>query len=332
MNEKILEASWLSFERPKVVISKCIGFERCRFDGSMINSHEVDQFRPYIDFMPLCPEMGMGLTTPRESLRLIKAGDEQRLVFTKNGVDMTEAMMRFIKETYSNIKAFQPDGFLLKSRSPSCGIKEVKVYNSIGKVPCVSSKAKGMFSGFMMESFPEVVFEDEGRISNFSIREKFYTMIFTKADFRMIKEENTMEGLTRFHIKNKYLFMSYSQNQLNMLDRIVTNHKKMTLDEIFETYEKSLNKLLLKTPYRGQYMNVMLNIFSHYSKALSEKEKAYFIDTLENYHNQHIPQSTVMAILRAWAIRFNEEYLIQQTVFEPFPKELVQVTDSGKGL
>jgi uncharacterized protein YbgA (DUF1722 family) len=76
----------------------------------------------------------------------------------------------------------------------------------------------------------------------------------------------------------------------------------------------------------------MLHIFGYFSKMLSEKEKAYFIDSLEDYHNKHIPQSTVMAILWAWVIRFNEEYLIQQTVFEPFPKALIQVTDSGKGL
>ena len=322
----------MNFERPKVVISKCIGFEHCRFDGSMINSNEVDQLKPYVDFMPLCPEMSMRLPTPRESLRLIKVEDKQRLVFTQSGVDMTEEMVGVAKESYNGIKAFQPDGFLLKNRSPSCGIKEVKVYNSIGKVPSISSKAKGMFSGFMMESFPEVIFEDEGRITNFNIRENFYTMIFTKADFRKVKEENTMNGLVQFHGKNKYLFMAYSQNQLKILGGIVANHKKRSLDEIFESYEKSLNKLLLKKPSGGQYINVMLHIFGYCSKALSEKEKAYFLDSLENYRNQHIPQSTVMAILWAWVIRFNEEYLIQQTVFEPFPKELIQVTDSGKGL
>lgn len=322
----------MNFERPKVVISKCIGFEHCRFDGSMVNSREVEQLKPYVDFMPLCPEMGMGLPSPRESLRLIKTGEEQRLVFTQSGADMTDAMMVFTREAYNDIKAIQPDGFLMKSRSPSCGIKEVRVYNSIGKAACISSKAKGMFSKFMIEKFPDIIFEDEGRMNNFSIREKFYTMIFTKADFRKIKEENTMNGLIQFHGKNKYLFMAYSQNQLKVLGRIVANHKKLPLDEVFESYENNLNKLLLKTPSSGQYLNVMLHIFGYYSKELSEKEKAYFLDAMESYRSQHIPQSTVMAILWAWIIRFNEEYLIQQTIFEPFPRELIQVTDSGKGL
>ncbi|MDF2591759.1 MAG: uncharacterized protein K0S75_1225 [Clostridia bacterium] len=322
----------MNFERPKIVISKCIGFENCRFDGSMIHNHEVEQLKPFVDFMLICPEMEMGLTSPRESLRIIETDGVRRLVLTKSGVDMTEDMKQVTKEAYLTIRAFQPEGFLLKSRSPSCGIKEVRVYESIGKVPCISKKEKGIFSGFMMEHFPDAVFEDEGRISNFNIRENFYTMIFTKADFRMVKTENTIKALTQFHEKNKYLFMAHSQNQLKVLGRIVANHKNLTMDEIYEAYEENLHKLLLKMPTCGQYVNVMLHIFGYFSKMLSEKEKAYFIDSLEDYHNKHIPQSTVMAILWAWVIRFNEEYLIQQTVFEPFPKALIQVTDSGKGL
>jgi uncharacterized protein YbgA (DUF1722 family) len=112
----------------------------------------------------------------------------------------------------------------------------------------------------------------------------------------------------------------------------VANRKSQPLDEMLESYEKNLNKLLLRKPSCVQYMNVMMYIFGHFSKLLSEKEKAYFLDSLEDYHSRHIPQSTVMAILWAWAIRFEEEYLMQQTIFEPFPKDLIQVTDSGKGL
>ncbi len=322
----------MDFARPKVVISKCLGFDHCRFDGSMINSPEVEGMKPYVDFMPLCPEMGMGMPSPRESLRLIMADDGNRLVLTKSGDDMTEPMMAFNREAKDQIKAFQPDGFFLKGGSPSCGIKEVRVYHSIGKVPCINRKAKGMFGGFMMESFPDYLFEDEGRMSNFNIREHFYTAIFTKANFDGIKEKKAMKDLVQFHGKNKFLMMAYSSNLLNILGRIVANHKKLSLEEVFETYEVNLNKLLLRTSSPEKSINVMLHIFGYFSKEISAKEKAYFLDTLENYRSQHIPQSTVMAILWAWVIRFDEPYLLQQTIFEPFPKELIHVTDSGKGL
>lgn len=322
----------MDYERPKIVISKCIGFGHCRFDGSMINSDEVNKLKDYVDFMPLCPEMGIGLPAPRNSLRLIKVDNENRLVCTKSGVDMTEDMIKFAEESSIDIRDFHPDGFILKSRSPSCGIKEVKVYSSTEKSPCINRKATGIFGGFMMETFSEIILEDEGRMSNFSIREHFYTAIFTKADFKKLKANKSMKALVEFHGKNKYLFMAYSQNQLTILGRIVANHEKKSLDETFEDYEKNINKLFLKNPSSGKYINVMLHIFGYFSKELSTSEKAYFLDTLENYRSQHIPQSTVMAILWSWVLRFDEPYLLKQTIFRPFPKELIQMTDSGKGL
>lgn len=325
----------MKYERPKVAISKCLGFGKCRFDGSMISSSEVDQLKEFVDFLPLCPEMGMGLPTPRESLRLIvdKSNEEKhRLSTTKSGVDMTEEMLEYSKEATVQLMEFQPDGFLLKSRSPSCGIKEVRLYHSIEKGPSINNKSKGLYAEYMMDKYPELIFEDEGRISNFTIRENFYTYIFTKADFNKTKEAGTLKALIDFHSKNKYLFMAYSQNQLGVLGRIVANHDKKTIQKTMEEYESNMNRLLLKMPSTGRYINVMLHIFGYFSKNLSEKEKVYFLDILENYRSQHIPQSTVMSILWSWVIRFDEKYLVPQTVFKPFPKELIQVTDSGKGL
>ena len=322
----------MEYERPRVAISKCLNFGHCRYDGSMISSPEVEQLKEYADFMPICPEMGMGMPSPRESLRLILSNEEHRIVTNKTGLDMTGAMIEFSKEAASQLQEFEPDGFLLKSRSPSCGIKEVRLYSSIEKGPSLNNKSKGIYAEFMMDRFPELIFEDEGRMSNFTIREHFYTMIFTKADFRKVKAGNSMKALVEFHGKNKYLFMAYSQTQLTVLGRLVANHKKNPVQEVLREYETNLNKLLLITPSTGKYINVMLHIFGYFSKKLSEGEKAYFLDTLENYRSQQIPQSTVMAILWSWVIRFNEPYLTPQTVFRPFPKELTQMTDSGKGL
>lgn len=319
----------MNFERPRIIISKCIAFENCRFDGTKLFCKEVKQLKPYVDFMPVCPEIGMGLPSPRESLRLIIVNGSIHLVSTKSGTDMTSNMKKFIQETYNQIIEFQPDGFLLKSRSPSCGIKDVKVYPSIGKVPCTNKKAKGVFAQFLIDNFPQTIFEDDGRITNFSIREHFYIMIFTKAKFKKIQ---TIDELIEFNEKNNFLFMAYSQNQQKILSRIIRYYKNSTLNKVLGNYELHLNRLLLRTPSKGQVINVMLHIFGYISKELSAKEKAYFLDTLESYQNQHIPQSTVMTLLQSWVIRFDITYLLEQTIFEPFPKELIQVTDSGKGI
>jgi uncharacterized protein YbgA (DUF1722 family)/uncharacterized protein YbbK (DUF523 family) len=322
----------MKYKTPRIIISKCIEHDHCRFDGSMISSDVVKNLKPFVVFLPLCPEMAIGLPSPRESLRLIKSNDTNLLVQNKSEKDVTKAMTSYIKNITIEIEAFEPEGFLLKSRSPSCGINDVKAYKSVGKSPCLNKSSKGLFGEGMMASFPTTIFEDEGRLTNFSIREHFYTVIFTMADFKELKINLSMKKLVEFQEKNKYLFMAYSQNQSKILGRLVANHKKLKIDEIIEAYESALFKLFAKKPTKGQNINVMLHIFGYFSNELNAQEKAYFLDALEDYRNNHIPGSTVITILYSWVLRFNEKYLEKQTVFHPFPKDLVHVTDSGKGI
>jgi uncharacterized protein YbgA (DUF1722 family) len=124
--------------------------------------------------------------------------------------------------------------------------------------------------------------------------------------------------------------MAYSQNQLKILGRIVANHEGLDVESMYQLYKKQLSKLFSKKPAKGHYINVMLHIFGYYSKALNNEEKAYFLDTLEQYRSGQVPQMSVLSLLRSWAYRFDESYLRDQSIFEPFPKELVQARDSGK--
>lgn len=319
------------FKRPVIVISKCIEHGHCRYDGTMIGSNEVNELKEWVDFIPFCPEMAIGMPSPRESLRLIRMDDENFLIQNKSSEDKTNDMLSYAASVEPEIRNKAVDGFILKSRSPSCGIKDVKLYSAIEKAPSLGKVAKGIFAEAMMEFFPNCIFEDEGRLSNFSIREHFLTVIFTKADFKDLKHNFTMKALIDFHAKNKYLFMAYSQNHSKTLGRLVANHEHLTGEIILIEYELALDKLLLTKPKKGQIINVLLHIFGYFSNELVALEKAHFIDALSSYRENHIPQSTLMMILYSWSIRFEHPYLLGQTIFEPFPKELIHMSDSGKG-
>ena len=231
------------------------------------------------------------------------------------------------------ISDFKPDGFILKSRSPSCGFKDVKVYTDIGKAPPLPMKTTGLFGGGMREFFPGIMIEDEGRLMNFTIREHFYTFIFTMADFReTVLSNGRMKDLIEFHSKNKYLFMVYSQAGLKNLGAIAANHGKKSFEQLAAEYQNQLEAMMSNKPAKSRYINVMLHILGYFKNQLSSDEKAHFLDMLEQYRNSRIPQSAIMAMLGSWGVRFKNEYLKGQTVFSPFPKELARVTDSGKGL
>ena len=320
------------FVRPIIVVSKCLEFGNCRYDGSQISDVFIRKLKQHIDFIPLCPEMEIGLPSPRQALRIIENEGKQDLVFSQTGDSVTTQFETYTSSKIKELKRLDIDGFILKSRSPSCGIKEVKLYRTFGKSPALSKNAKGFFGKAAIEEFGLLAIEDEGRLSNYQIREHFLTRVYTHAAFRNVKNSSSMGALVKFHSQNKYLFMAYHSNHLKTLGKLVANHDQNKIEEILINYETVLNKLLSTTPDTMRSINMMLHIFGYFSKELNVNEKAYFLDAIDKYRNHQIPQSTVMAILRSWVMRFDNEYLRDQKIFEPYPLELIEVRDSGKGV
>lgn len=316
--------------KPKVVISKCLEHDHCRFDGSMISSEVVKAMMPYVEFIPICPEMAIGLGVPRDSIRLIDVDGTNHLIGNKTAIDYTDVMLDYVSQVAKTYNENSIDGFILKSRSPSCGIKDVKLYKTIGKAPCINKSSKGIFGGNIMDALQGISFEDEGRLTNFDIREHFYTAIFTRAQLRLVMKEKSMKALVDFHSKNKYLFMAYSQRQLKVLGKIVANHDQLSINQVMAAYFEQFNKLFGRKPTPGQYTNVLLHVFGYFSDQLSLEEKSHFIDALAEYRHHYIPLSSILVLLKSWVRRFNLTYLKQQTLFEPYPHELIQVRDSGK--
>ena len=141
-----------------------------------------------------------------------------------------------------------------------------------------------------------------------------------------------MKDLVTYHSQNKYLFMALSPGYLKTLGKIVANHDKMSFSEVVQAYEASLVKLILQPMNRSRNINALLHVYGYFKNDLTADEKAYFLENLEMYQLKKMPFSVLLAILRSWVIRFDQKYLQDQTLFEPFPKELFDVTDSGKGL
>jgi uncharacterized protein YbgA (DUF1722 family) len=223
------------------------------------------------------------------------------------------------------------DGFILKYRSPSCGISNVKVYPSTGKVGALSSKAKGMFANEVINRFPNIPTEDEGRLKNFRIREHFLTGLFAVSRFRVAKQLKSMKALVQFHSENKYLLMAYNQKELKILGRIVANPGKRSPQELLDDYGEHFLMALSRTPRYTSNINVLMHTLGYFSKSLSHHERSFFLETIERYRSSRIPLSVPLNIVRSWIVRFEEPYLSQQTFFDPYPGDLIEVTDSGKG-
>jgi uncharacterized protein YbgA (DUF1722 family)/uncharacterized protein YbbK (DUF523 family) len=299
----------------------------------MISDRYVKILKSLANITRVCPEMMIGLGSPRDSLRLIeRKGEDLKLVVSKSGLDLTSKMNDFTANYIEKLKTKEIDGFILKAKSPSCGIISAKIYYDTGKSHVKSAKNAGVFGKAVLEAFPNVPTETERRISNFNIRDRFFVEIFTLAKYRDIKSRLKIKELVEFHSVNKYLFMGYNQVILRAMGNIVANHDRLPLTEVFDLYETQLRKLLSKEQTTKKRINVLEHVYGYYKDDLNNNEKKHYFDILDDYLNNKKPYSSVLSLLESWAIRFNQTYLIKQTLFDPYPKELLTVMDSGKNL
>jgi uncharacterized protein YbgA (DUF1722 family)/uncharacterized protein YbbK (DUF523 family) len=317
------------FVRPNVFISACIEFEACRYDGTHISDDFVKRLKEVVKVTRVCPEMMIGLGTPRDSLRLVQTTEEVKLLQSSNGEDLTSKMTSFTNDYIDKLKDKEIDGFILKAKSPSCGIQNVKLYEGLGKARVLSSKHYGIFGGMIKEHFPNKPVETERRISNYQVRDRFFVELFTLASFREIRN-TTIKNLVNFHTINKYLFMAYNQTVMKKMGNIVANHNHLPLEEVYALYEENLRVLLSKTASKNRRINVFTHVYGYFKKELDVQEKEYYFELLDDYLNNQIPYTSILSLLRGWVLRFNDEYLKKQTIFEPYPKELVMMLDSGK--
>ncbi|KGX87162.1 YbgA family protein [Pontibacillus litoralis] len=318
----------MQFAKPKVVVSKCLEFENVRYNGEVIPDKVVERLAPFVHFIPVCPEVEIGLGVPRDIIRIVQYGEEQRLMQPSTEKDLTEEMIHFSKQFIGALP--EVDGFLLKNRSPTCGPQDVKVYPKIEKSPVIG-KTKGVFAQEVYDHFPGLAIEEEGRLKNFKIREHYFTKLFTLAAFREVKQQPSMQKLVEFHAVNKYLFMSYNQTTLKEMGRIIANHDQLNLSEVLSKYEERLHWMLRRLPSRRSNVNVCQHIVGYFKKELSKAEKEYFEAELKKYYDEKLPLSAILNILKTWVVRFQNEYLMKQRYFQPYPEELIEISDSGKG-
>lgn len=310
-----------SSPRPRILISKCLGFSPCRYDGRMIPSPVTEAMRSYVDFITVCPEYGIGLGVPREPIRIILGDqDARRLVQPATGLDITERMAGFTSSYLDRIDTI--DGAILKSRSPSCGIGNTKVFPSSASRDCLHSKGTGFFAEGLKLRFPSLPTVDDEQLYDPARRDDFLARVFALASFRKAAGSGKMSELVDYHTRNKLLLMAFDKKSMTQMGDLVANHEKRPLDDVLEGYGRSLREVLSREAGIGSNINVLMHAIGYFSDRLTGDEKLHFEELVRKCRRD----STVLAELRqlflSWIMRSSVEYLAQQTYFSPYPPEL----------
>lgn len=315
------------FVRPKILISKCLEHDTCRYDGEVIKHAFIRKMIQFVDFYTICPEVEIGMGIPRDPVRIVLVNGKKELFQPVTEVYLTEKMNTFCVNAISGLEDL--DGFILKNRSPSCGINDVKIF--LGTKKSAGSKRGAGFWGEMVQKrFSGYPMEDEGRLNNFFLREHFLTSIYVWARARMAKQRQSFKALLQFHRVHKLLFMAYNQAGAKRLGAICGNHKRIETAKVWDLYFEEVRKILAKPPKFTSMINALMHAYGGVSKGLSPVERNFFLRTLEEYRDERIPLSTVLHLIQGWALRFHNDYLGEQVLLSPFPSDLVDLTNTGK--
>lgn len=305
-----------AFAKPVVVASKCLEFEACRYNGERIASSFIERLEPHVRFRPICPEVEIGLGTPRDPIRIHLQGGKKRLYQPSTRRHLTRKMNAFSKRYLAGLE--EVDGFILKAKSPSCAITDARIFPAPDSEEQIA-QGPGLFAGAALEAFGSLAFVDETGLNEPGVRAGFLTRIFALAAFREAGKSGRIDSLTRYHAENKLLFMACDQSTMREMGRIAANHEKHSFSEVVSAYENALLQLLARTPGQASWVNVFSHAMGHLSEKISKSDKASFLDALEGYRAGKIPLDTPLDMLRDWTARFGSEYLEKQTIFEPYP-------------
>jgi uncharacterized protein YbbK (DUF523 family)/uncharacterized protein YbgA (DUF1722 family) len=306
------------FTRPRIGISKCLEFDMCRYDGSRINNNFVRIMRKYVDFITVCPEVGIGLGSPRKPIRLVNIDGQKNLYQPSTEKNLTDDMYNFTKKfVASNTKL---DGFIFKRDSPTCGISDVRLYHKLGD-HVGYDKTSGMFSEGVLREFPNIVKEDEKRLDNISIRENFLTRIFVLADLRESLENNSVEKLFGFFSRNMLLFLCHDKKLTAQLGSIFKIEDNFVV--VSQEFKNIIPTILSCIPKKNTIIDTYNYIFSLIKSNLSEPEKFHYYSLIDEFENDLVSQYEISTLLYSWALRYDLKSIIDQSIFNPFPKNLL---------
>lgn len=306
----------------KIGISSCLLGNKVRYDGQHKLDHFLrDELGVYVEWYPLCPELECGLGVPRESMRLVGDDPESpRLISNKSKIDLTEQMESYVFEKLDMLEKEKLRGFVFKTKSPTSGMRGVKIYSEKG-FPVKSGS--GIFAREFMKRFPNIPVEDEGRLHDAGIRENFIERIYIYDRWlTYLEQDRSMAGFISFHARHKYIFMSHSPALLKTAGKIVAASSKKTIEQDLRAYEPALMDILnLKTTVK-KHVNVLQHIMGYFKKELTRDEKQELLDIIQKYADHYIPLIVPIVLLQHYVRKYQNPYLLEQWYLNPHPDEL----------
>ena len=309
----------------RIGISTCLLGENVRHDGGhKRDAFLVETLGRLVDWVPVCPEVELGLGTPREPIRLVRDAGQTggvRLV-SRSGIRLTGRMRQFARSRIRALAKEDLSGYILKKDSPSCGMERVKVWS--GDDSRTSERnGRGIFAAELLRQYPNLPVEEEGRLQDPALRENFFERVFAYRRLRALFSGRWNVGaLVRWHTAEKLALMAHSPLRYREMGRLVAEAKAVPRAELSRRYEDEFMSAMRIRATRARHTNALMHAVGHFKRRLDTDSRDELLAVLEDYRRGFVPRIVPLTLVRHHARRLDVEYLSGQTYLHPHPKEL----------
>jgi uncharacterized protein YbgA (DUF1722 family)/uncharacterized protein YbbK (DUF523 family) len=308
-------------QKIKIGISSCVLGERVRFDsGHKVSKFVTKELAPYFDFVPVCPEVGSGMSVPRPTIRLVSNEERIALVETKDpSKEHTQQVIDYSKAKVEALEQEQLCGYIVCAKSPTCGMERVKVYKKGG----ADNIGVGLYTRELMKRMPWLPVEEDGRLNDPVLKENFITRVYTLQDFyHSMRDEPRRGKIVAFHSRYKLVLMADHPQSYKQLGSLGANMKEYPLDEFYLLYREGLMKAMANRASRKNNTNVLLHIQGYFKRQLGKQEKQELRQTIDDYRTGLLPLLAPLTLLKHYLSAHPDQYLAEQVFFQPHPQEL----------
>jgi uncharacterized protein YbgA (DUF1722 family)/uncharacterized protein YbbK (DUF523 family) len=302
-------------------VSACLLGARVRFDGGhKRNRYLINELGAHFEFVAFCPEVAIGLGTPRPTIRLVGDPALPRALGSRDdGLDVTDALREYSADRAQRLDGLS--GFVFKKDSPSCGMARVKVYGDKG-MP--QRDGVGIFARAVQQANPLLPVEEEGRLNDSALRENFISRVFVYARWQALCQKGfSKKALLDFHTRHKLLVMAHSPAAYRELGRLLARLDNADLDALADRYIRRVMEELKAQASRKRHVNVLQHVLGYLRKHVDAANRADLVDVIDDYRRGVVPLVVPMTLLRHHFRRNPNTYISEQVYMEPHPRELM---------
>ena len=297
-----------------IAVSACLTGQAVRYDGSDA-AHALPhrELAGVFDYVPVCPEVGIGMGAPRPPIRLVAEGGGLRAVGAHDAnLDVTDALNAFGRRQAERLA--DVCGHIFMTRSPSCGLDSVKVRTEVRGEP-QRTDGRGVYAASLLAERPNLPAEENERLFDPARRSAFINRTLAYAHWRRLERDGlTAQRLIEFHARHKYLLMAHSVPHYGRAGRLLSDLRPDAA-ALAPNYLACLMAGLSRPATPAGHANALSHMQGHLKRRLDRSETACLTQAIDQCRTGALTVADACALLRCALDRHPDPYLDQQAYF-----------------